>query len=75
MKTVAQFIAAPRQDIRTSREFRRGASHGMKVWRSMTINFDLIQMIEHVVLECPNYKLTDRGPVYDRKKKETENDV
>jgi hypothetical protein len=75
VKKVVEFIEVPRQDIKTSRKFRRGASHGMKVWRSMTINFDLIQMIEHVVMECPNYKLTNCGPVYDRKgKEETENE-
>lgn len=75
MKDKEVLIAIPKPDIRTSRQFKRGASHGMKIWRSMTINFDLAQMIEHVELECPNYELTPNGPVYKRKKKETENDT
>jgi len=64
---VVEFIEVPRQDIRKSRSFRRVVPLGMKVWRSMTINFDLAQTIEHVVLECPQYKLTNNGPVYDIK--------
>lgn len=59
-------------DVRTSRRFKRTASLGMKVWRSMTVNFDCVYVIEHVELECPNYELTPNGPVYKRKKKETE---
>jgi len=74
VKTVA-FTEVPRHDIRTSRKFRRGATLGMKVWRSMTVNFDLPQIIEHVEIECPNYELTPNGPMYKRKKKEVENDT
>jgi len=67
VKEELAFIEAPRHDVRRSRTFRRTLPLGMKAWRSMTINFDLIQTIEHVVLECPDYKLTERGPVYDIK--------
>lgn len=56
-----------RPDVRTSRKFRRSAPGGMKVWRAMTVNFDTRHTIEHVELECPDYKLTDRGPVFDYK--------
>ena len=61
------YIEAPRPDIRKSRSFRRVAPLGMKVWRSMTINFDTPHVVEHIEIGCPNYKLTDRGPVYDIK--------
>jgi len=67
-----KYVAVPRPDIRMSRQHKRGAPLGMKVWRSMTINFDLLQTIEHVVIACPNYKLTERGPVFDFKTKEAE---
>lgn len=68
------YIPVPKSDIRTSRRFRRGASLGMKVWRSMTINLDLPQIIEHIEIECPYLKLTDRGPVFDRKAKAAKNE-
>ena len=56
--------------VLTSRKFRRNATLGMKVWRSKTRNFDYCTEIEHVEIACPNYVLTDRGPVIERKKEE-----
>ena len=58
--------------ILTTRKFRRSASFGTQVWRSVTRNFDFDQEIEHVEIACPNYKLTDRGPVLERKEKDDE---
>ena len=61
---------ASRPLILTTRRFRRSSNYGMKVWRSVTRNFDMDQEIEHVEIACPNYRLTDRGPVLDRKQEE-----
>ena len=63
---------APRSDIKTSRRFRRRVAGGMRVSRSMTVNFDLLQIIEHVEIECPNHKLTNNGPVFEYKQTEIE---
>ena len=56
-----------RPDVRTSRQFRRNVGHGMKVWRQETRNFTYGTRLEHITLECPGYRLTDRGPVMYRK--------
>jgi hypothetical protein len=56
--------------VLTSRRFRRNAGLGMKVWRSATCNFDYGTEIEHIEIGCPNYVLTDRGPVIERKKED-----
>lgn len=65
------YIAVERQDIRTSRTFTKNAKHGMRVSRSVTINFDAPTIVEHIEMACPNYELTPDGPVYTRKKKDT----
>ena len=54
---------APPLDVRTTRKFKRSAPLGMKVWRSLTINFDCMQLVEHIELECPGFVLTEQGPV------------
>ena len=56
--------------VLTTRWFRRNANLGMKVWRSESRNFDTDTEIEHIEIACPNYTLTDRGPVIERKKEE-----
>ncbi len=68
-----QYCESPRPLVLTTRWFRRSAPLGMKVWRSVTRNFDCGHEIEHIEIACPNYKLTDRGPVIERKK-ETEDE-
>ncbi len=67
VKTLEGYMA-PRHVILTTRKFRRNASHGMKVWRSRTRNFDVGHEVEHIEVACPNYTLTERGPVIERKK-------
>ena len=52
--------------VLTTRIFRRNANLGMKVWRSVTRNFDCAFEIEHIEVGCPKYTLTDRGPVLER---------
>ena len=66
---------APKMDVKTSRRFKRTVPLGMKVWRSLTVNFDCVYTIEHIETECPGYVLTDDGPVHKRKKRVTEDDV
>jgi len=59
-------------DVRTSRKFKRTVPLGMKVYRSMTINFDCRFAIEHVEIECPGYELTPDGPVHKLPEEEVE---
>jgi hypothetical protein len=59
--------------VLTTRWFRRNANLGMKVWRSTTRNFDCDFEVEHVEIGCPNYTLTDRGPVLEKKEKGDDN--
>ena len=65
-------IEAPRPLVLTTRRFRRSAPGGMKVWRSVTRNFDYDVEIEHVEIACPGYELSNSGPTH--KRRETEDD-
>ena len=55
-------IKNSRQDVPTSRRFCKNVHLGMKVYRSMTVNFDISQVIEHVEMSCPQFTLTKNGP-------------
>lgn len=63
---------APPMDVRTSRRFKRSAPLGMKIIRSMTVNFDCKYTVEHVETECPDYELTPNGPVHKEKTGESD---
>ncbi len=55
-------IENSKNDIQTSKRRRKNIHLGMQVCRSMTANFDTLQIVEHIELECPKYTLTDDGP-------------
>ena len=55
-------IENPRQDVQTSRRFCRNICLGMQVYRSMTVNFDTFQIVEHIEIACPQFTLTNSGP-------------
>jgi hypothetical protein len=55
-------IENPKDDVQTSRRFCRNIPLGMQVYRSMTVNFTLGQVIEHIELACPKFTLTNDGP-------------
>ena len=65
---------APKMDVKTSRRFKRTVPLGMKVWRSLTVNFDCAYIVEHIVTACPGYILTENGPVHKHEEKEIENE-
>ena len=55
-------IENPKQDIQTSRRFCRNVPLGMQVYRSMTVNFDIPSMVEHIEMACPEFTMTENGP-------------
>lgn len=58
--------------VLTTRRFRRSAKLGMKVWRSVTRNFDYDLEIEHIEIGCPGYELSNNGPVHKKKEEDDE---
>jgi len=56
------YIAERKQDVKTSRKFCKNVPLGMQVYRSMTVNFDIPQIIEHIEIACPMFTLTENGP-------------
>lgn len=65
MKDIGQpqfFIENSKNDIQTSKKRRKNVTLGMQVCRSMTVNFDTLQLVEHIELECPEYTMTNDGP-------------
>lgn len=69
-ETLKHVEQAVRPLVLTTRRFRRSAPLGMKVWRSVTRNFDYDLEIEHIELACPGYELSNNGPVHKRRKKD-----
>ena len=55
-------IENSKNDVQTSKRRRRNVALGMQVYRSMTVNFDTFQVIEHIELACPKFTLTKDGP-------------
>ena len=55
-------IENPKDDVQTSRRFCKNVALGMQVYRSMTVNFTLNQIIEHIEIACPQFTLTKNGP-------------
>ena len=55
-------IENPKKEIQTSKRRRKNVALGMRVCRSMTMNFDLGLVVEHIELACPKFTLTKNGP-------------
>ena len=55
-------IKDSKNDIQTSKRRRKNVHLGMQVYRSMTVNFNTLQIVEHIELACPKYTLTPDGP-------------
>lgn len=55
-------IENSKNDVQTSKKRRKNVALGMQVCRSMTVNFDTLQLIEHIELACPKFTLTENGP-------------
>jgi hypothetical protein len=64
VKDTDQPILIPnsKNDIQTSKKRRKNVALGMEVCRSMTANFDTLQIVEHIELSCPKYTMTNDGP-------------
>ena len=55
-------IKNPSMDVQTSKRRRKNVALGMQVYRSMTVNFDTLQLVEHIEMSCPKFTLTETGP-------------